>query len=52
MTYPLQKVSNPQGKGIAGIANDLQACTPTQVQAKSSYKWLADYFTSTLVLGA
>lgn len=52
MTLELQKISNPQGKGIVGIADDLRAFSPMQVQAKSSLQWLADYFTSTLVLGA
>lgn len=52
MARQIQKVSNPQGKGIAGIADDLRAFSPLQVQAKSSLQWLADYFTSTLVLGA
>lgn len=52
MTQQIQKVSNPQGKGVVGIIEDLRACTPTQVQAKTSHQWLADYFTSTLVLGA
>lgn len=52
MKRQIQKISNPQGKGIAGIADDLRAVTPTHVQAKESHQWLADYFTSTLVLGA
>ena len=52
MTQQIQKISNPQGKGVAGIIEDLRACTPSQAQAKSSHQWLADYFTSTLVLGA
>ena len=52
MTGQLQKVSNPQGKGVVGIVNDLRAFSPTHVRAKSSLQWLADYFTSTLVLGA
>lgn len=52
MTQQIQKVSNPQGKGVVGVIEDLRACTPSQVQAKASHQWLADYFTSTLVLGA
>ena len=52
MSRVIQKVSNPQGKGLVGIVSDLAAFSPHQVQAKSSLQWLADYFTSTLVLGA
>ena len=52
MGIKLQKLANPQGKGITGVVEDLRACTPLQVQAKSSHQWLADYFTSTLVLSA
>jgi len=52
MTQQIQKVSNPQGKGVVGVIEDLRACTPSQVQAKASHQWLADYFTSILVLGA
>jgi hypothetical protein len=52
MTLPVQKISNPQGKGIVGIVDDLRAVTPVNVQSKNSHQWLADYFTSTLVLGA
>ncbi len=52
MAAEIQKLGNPQGKGIVGVVDDLRAYTPLQVQAKSSYQWLADYFTSTLVLSA
>lgn len=52
MSHQIQKVNNPQGKGIVGVTEDLRALTPVQVKAKSSHQWLADYFTSTLVLGA
>lgn len=52
MSYKIQKICNPQGKGVAGVIEDLRACTPLHVQAKSSHQWLADYFTSALVLGA
>jgi hypothetical protein len=52
MTYQVQKFGNPQGKGVVGILEDLHACAPSHIQAKSSHQWLADYFTSTLVLGA
>jgi len=44
--------SNPQGKGVVSVVSDLQAYAPISVQAKNSHQWLADYFTSTLVLGA
>lgn len=52
MIYQIQKISNSQGKGVVGIIEDLRACSPLHVQAKSSHQWLADYFTSTLVLSA
>ncbi len=52
MSGQIQKISNPQGKGVVGIIDDLRAVTPINVQAKNSHQWLADYFTSTLVLGA
>lgn len=52
MTSQILKVSNPQGKGVVGVVEDLRSYTPVRVKAKSSYQWLADYFTSTLVLGA
>ncbi|MBT8124105.1 MAG: hypothetical protein KJO81_04695 [Gammaproteobacteria bacterium] len=52
MAHQIQKISNPQGKGVVGIIEDLRACTPMLVEAKSNYQWLADYFTSTLVLSA
>jgi len=52
MEQQIQNISNPQGKGVVGIVEDLRASTPTHVEAKSSHQWLADYFTSTLVLGA
>ena len=52
MTRVIQKVSNPQGKGVVGVVEDLRSYAPLNVKSKSSYQWLADYFTSTLVLGA
>ncbi len=52
MATELQKLGNPQGKGVVGVVDDLQAYMPLQVQAKSSHQWLADYFTSTVVLSA
>ncbi|MFK7816466.1 MAG: hypothetical protein AB8B92_09020 [Gammaproteobacteria bacterium] len=52
MSGQIQKISNPQGKGVVGVVDDLRAVTPINVQAKNSHQWLADYFTSTLVLGA
>ncbi len=52
MVSQVLKVNNPQGKGIVGVVDDLRAITPINVQAKNSHQWLADYFTSTLVLGA
>lgn len=52
MFKQIQKVSNPQGKGVVGVVEDLRAFSPMHVQAKSSLQWLADYFTSSLVLGA
>jgi hypothetical protein len=52
MSAQIQKISNPQGKGIVGVVDDLRAVTPVNVQSKNSHQWLADYFTSTLVLGA
>jgi len=52
MSRQIQKISNPQGKGLVGITEDLRAFSPLHVQAKNNLQWLADYFTSTLVLGA
>jgi len=52
MNYPIQKIANPQGKGVVGVVEDLRGYTPTAVQAKDSHQWLADYFTSTLVLSS
>jgi len=52
MSSLMKKVSNPQGKGIVGVTEDLRNFSPLQVQAKNSLQWLADYFTSTLVLGS
>ncbi len=52
MTTTLEKIANPQGKGIAGVVNDLHAYTPLHVSAKSFNQWLADYFSSLLVLSA
>ena len=52
MSRQIQKISNPQGKGVVSVVSDLRAYTPISVQAKNSHQWLADYFTSTLVLGA
>jgi len=52
MSRENNKVSNPQGKGLVGVTEDIRAFSPMQVEAKNSLQWLADYFTSTLVLGA
>jgi len=52
MSRLIQKVCNPQGKGLVGVTEDLRTFSPMHVEAKSSLQWLADYFTSTLVLGA
>jgi len=48
----LEKIANPQGKGMVGVSDDLRACTPMHVCAKSFAQWLADYFSSSLVLNA
>ncbi|MEM7400898.1 MAG: hypothetical protein AAF304_02995 [Pseudomonadota bacterium] len=52
MKKQVQKVANPQGKGIAGVVEDLRFYAPSCVQAKDGHQWLAEYFTSILVLGA
>ena len=52
MTTTLEKIANPQGKGIAAVVNDLHAYTPLGVRDKSIAQWLADYFSSSLVLCA
>ncbi len=52
MKKQVQKIANPQGKGIAGVVEDLRFYAPSCVQAKDSHQWLAEYFTSILVLGA
>lgn len=52
MSKQIQKPANPQGKGIVGVVDDLRNYAPLAVRAKSNHQWLADYFTSTLVLGS
>ncbi len=52
MNNLIQKVANPQGKGVVGVVEDMRSYTPIAVQAKDSHQWLADYFTSTLVLSS
>lgn len=43
---------NPQGKGKIGIVDDLRSYNPVYVKAKDNTQWLADYFTSMMVLSA
>lgn len=45
-------LGNPQGKGLIGTLHDLNAFNPNLVRAKEYHEWLADYFTSSLVLSA
>jgi len=52
MTTELTPVGNPQGKGLSGIINDFHNSTPINNTAKPHHQWLADYFTSILVLNA
>ena len=52
MSREIQKIANPQGKGITGVVEDLRFYAPSYVEAKDSHQWLAEYFTSILVLGA
>ena len=52
MNKQVQKIANPQGKGIAGVVEDLCFYAPSCVKAKDNHQWLAEYFTSTLVLNA
>ena len=44
--------ANPQGKGLIPVLDDLRSVTPVLAQGKSAHQLLADFFTSTLVLGA
>ena len=52
MNKQIQKTPNPQGKGIAGVVEDIRFYKPSCVEAKDGHQWLAEYFTSVLVLGA
>lgn len=52
MNTTLKKIANSQGKGIIGVLDDLRAYAPLRVSAKSYAQWLADYFSSLLVLSA
>lgn len=52
MTTELTATGNPQGKGLVGVIDDFHRSTPMNVTAKSPHQWLADYFTSILVLNA
>ena len=44
--------ANPQGKASISILNDIDASKPFQVKEKNTPQWLADYFTSLLVLSS
>ena len=52
MASDLQFIANPQGKGVISVLDDLHTSKPTNVQSKNTHQWLADYFTSMLVLSA
>jgi hypothetical protein len=52
MTNELTPTGNPQGKGLVAVVDDFHTFTPQRVFAKSRHQWLADYFTSILVLNA
>lgn len=52
MATKFQYLSNPQGKGNVCVLDDLHTCRPSNVQSKSIHQWLADYFTSMLILSA
>lgn len=52
MANELTPIGNPQGKGLVAVVDDFRAFTPKSVFAKTQHQWLADYFTSILVLNA
>ena len=52
MATKVQYLSNPQGKGNVCVLDDLHACKPSNVHSKSFHQWLADFFTSMLILSA
>ncbi len=52
MMTQIQKIANPQGKGLVNVVDDLRSYEPIHVKAKSAHQWLADYFTSSLILSA
>lgn len=52
MASELTPIGNPQGKGLVGVVDDFRNSSPQKVSAKSGHQWLADYFTSILVLNA
>lgn len=52
MKTALTPTGNPQGKGLVGVIDDFHNSTPQKVSAKPLNQWLADYFTSILVLNA
>ena len=45
-------IANPQGKASISTLNDLDEFQPSNIKAKDIPQWLADYFTSLLVLSA
>lgn len=46
------KQPNPQGKGSVRVLADIYQAAPIYVRQKTARQWLADYFTSLLVLGS
>ena len=45
-------LANPQGKGTLALLDDLTKFNQYKIQQKNVPEWLADYFTSLLVVGA
>ncbi|MDW3094808.1 MAG: hypothetical protein R8G33_03960 [Gammaproteobacteria bacterium] len=52
MTAKNITIANPQGKASLAVFSDLQSFAPVNVHKKDIPRWLADFFTSLLVLSA
>ncbi len=52
MTTKNITIANPQGKASLAVLSDLQSFAPINVHKKDIPRWLADFFTSLLVLSA
>ena len=52
MTAKDISLANPQGKASLALLDDLTQFKRYKIQQKNAPEWLADYFTSLLVVGA